>query len=473
MLILEWWKQLGKSRQIGFAAGAAAILGLIVVLSYFVFGEKYVPLLRDREMTDQGSVVAALEAGHAKYRVDAASGKLMVPEAAYEKARTLLQKQGLSAKPQNGFEVFDHSEFGMTDFAEKINYQRALEGEIARTVMGLEGIRYARVHLVLPDNSLFRKDKEPPKAVVTVDGEERKALTPEQIEGIQTLAASAVPGLAAGQVAILDHRGIELTDSASGGGREGFVQKRMRAKAITEGYLSEKIYRVLMPLFPGSQITVSVDADISLDRIVSSRDQVLSSRQGAGRSHSRTGQIKNVAGGDISRSATSFGAPAELDVGSQAGHVHDQVDQFPGEITRLSVAIVVPTADDAQIEQVQELVVATVGLDPTRGDLISVVPDAPVADGYRTEVVTNPQHDELIFPEKEPVDLLSLLVGNYAIAWVVGLLLIVIMICVLIISRLRKAELPAASSLNDEEREELLTQVRGWLRQADVKEEGA
>ena len=145
-----------------------------------------------------------------------------------------------------------------------------------------------------------------------------------------------------------------MTRSSGGDGREGFVQKRMRAKSIAESYLSEKIYRVLTPLFPGNTLTVSVDVDVSLDHVVSSRDQALPSKVVSRvksvpvRSASPEVKDEESDGEDEAPKPVVIPkSPARIETEYQIGHVHDQVDQFPGAITRLSVAIVVPEADDA------------------------------------------------------------------------------------------------------------------------------
>jgi flagellar M-ring protein FliF len=142
---------------------------------------------------------------------------VLVPADRLDDARVLIGGSDIPSKGAVGFELFNKSDMGLTDFAQKINYQRALQGELERTIMMAEGVERARVHLALPERSLFRTDRSVPKAAVEVVPASGRNLDAARVAGIQRLVSSAVPDLAAGDVAVLDGNGRVLSvDDAAG-----------------------------------------------------------------------------------------------------------------------------------------------------------------------------------------------------------------------------------------------------------------
>lgn len=156
-----------------------------------------------------------------------------------------------------GFELFNESDMGLTEFAQKINYQRALQGELARTIMDLDEIDTARVHLAIPDRAIFRNDKAVPKAAISIHAKPGKVVTSASVEGIQRLVASAVNELALSDVSILDESGRLISASPN---FDEFSVPEIAEKQAVEQYYRARIASALDSVLPGRRIKVSVRA---------------------------------------------------------------------------------------------------------------------------------------------------------------------------------------------------------------------
>ena len=163
----EFWNGLGRSARRGLVAGVVLILLLTALASSWLLRESYGVLFSGLSQNDMSGMAAELDRLKVPYRVGD-DGTLLVPEAAVGKTRLALINRDVPLHGAVGFEVFNSEEFGASDFVQKINYQRALQGELTRTIMSIDEVESARVHLALPEQGLFRKEQERAKASVTV-----------------------------------------------------------------------------------------------------------------------------------------------------------------------------------------------------------------------------------------------------------------------------------------------------------------
>src|SRR5262249_51636316 len=154
------------------------------------------------------------------YRLENDGTTILVDKSQVHALRLKLLGKSGTLKSAVGFEIFNNTDFGMTEFAQKINYQRALQGELARTIQSLDEVKNARVRLVLPESGLFKKSGQKPKASITLAIKEGRSLAPEQVVGIQRLVAAAVPEIEPSAVTIADQRGVTLTRAAGNEGEE-------------------------------------------------------------------------------------------------------------------------------------------------------------------------------------------------------------------------------------------------------------
>ncbi|WP_135212641.1 flagellar basal-body MS-ring/collar protein FliF [Vitreimonas flagellata] len=183
------------------------IVGALIAWYWFVLRQDYAPLYSDLRPTQAASIVAALEAEGVDYRVAGGGSEILAPAESIDQLRVELAGAGAPMAGVDGFELFNESDMGLTDFAQKIRYQRAIQGELARTIMMMQGVAEARVHVSIPERTLFRGERRSAEAAVSLLMRPGEDATPERIEGIQRLVAASVQDLAASDVVVLNARG--------------------------------------------------------------------------------------------------------------------------------------------------------------------------------------------------------------------------------------------------------------------------
>lgn len=238
-------------------AAVVAVLGMI----YFAFmlPPKAV-LYEDMREADAAEIVNVLEKQGIEYRLEDDGHRILVPRDEVSHARVLVAGSGIAMGGVVGFELFNETDMGLTEFAQKVNYQRALQGELARTIMSMDGIAFARVHLSLPERSMFRAAQTPPKAAVTLQTESGATIEPAWVLGIQQLVSAAVTNLPAREVAVLDHHGRLLSEvPVEGGEAAGPLDERSaleeffraRARSVTERLVPGLRFDIRVLAIPG------------------------------------------------------------------------------------------------------------------------------------------------------------------------------------------------------------------------------
>lgn len=190
----------------------AALLALLAGY-YFFLRQDYGILYTGLRPTDAAAVVAELDTSGITYELRDDGTTILVPEGRVGEARLAVAGSDAEVRGNVGFELFNQSDMGLTDFAQRINYQRALQGELARTIMMMGGIESARVHLAMPERALFRSDRSPPKAAVTITPRAGNIIDSGRVAGIQRLVAAAVPELTVSDVVVLDGTGRAISAS--------------------------------------------------------------------------------------------------------------------------------------------------------------------------------------------------------------------------------------------------------------------
>jgi len=202
----------GVRRQYVLLAGLFAAVLAVLALGYFLFlRPEYVVLAQDLRPADASAIVAELDKGGKPYRLRDGGTTILVPADQADATRVAMAGSSAAARGQIGFELFNKSDMGLTNFAQKINYQRALQGELVRTISEMDGVESARVHLALPEKTLFRGDRVEPKAAVTLTMKPGQTADPARVAGIQRLVAAAVPDLPEAKVVILDAAGRAIS----------------------------------------------------------------------------------------------------------------------------------------------------------------------------------------------------------------------------------------------------------------------
>ncbi|WP_448661560.1 flagellar basal-body MS-ring/collar protein FliF [Sphingomonas sp. CJ20] len=227
--------------QLYLLGGVFALVVALLAVGYFLFlRTEYAVLAQGLRPTDASAIVAELDKRGVAYRLRDGGATILVPEGQADATRVAIAGSDAAARGQIGFELFNKSDMGLTNFAQKINYQRALQGELVRTIMAMEGVDTARVHLALPEKALFRGDRVEPSAAVTVTMKPGQTADPARVSGIQQLVAAAVPDLPRPKVVVLDGGGHVISPTlatpADGGLGDGPPAEVAERKAVGDYY---------------------------------------------------------------------------------------------------------------------------------------------------------------------------------------------------------------------------------------------
>jgi len=259
--VLEKVRALPKPILLG---GAAALVAAIVAVAMWSSEPNYKVLFSNLDDRDGGAIVTALGTMNVPYRYNDTGTALLVPADRVYDARLQLASQGLPRGGSVGFELMDNARFGASQFAEQINYQRGLEGELARSIEAMHTVQHARVHLAMPRQSLFVRERQAPTASVLLNVYPGRSLSDAQVSAISWLVASSVPELTAENVSIVDQNG-RLLSAPLGEGR-GMDADQMRFVREMEQRTVERILTILNPLVGPGNVHAQASADVDFSR---------------------------------------------------------------------------------------------------------------------------------------------------------------------------------------------------------------
>lgn len=384
---MEFWQKLNKGKRIGFIAGLILIIGLTSAIGWWALRTEYGVLFSDLSGGDASAMVAELERMKTPYRLGDDGRTILVPQDMVYKTRLKLMGKELPLHGAVGFEVFNNADFGMTEFVQKVNYQRAISGELTRTIMSVEDIQSARVHLAVPEQGLFKKSHTKPKASVTLALKPGRTLAAEQIAGIQRLVAAAVPELQMNDVTVLDSRGVSLGKAANVDASVEMAQTQLDSKRSLEEYLQKKITPMLDNLFGVGVALATVDVVLNLDQNKITTEDVLPAK-GSTADGIPTGVIVRERQSNLGTLSLPASAAAASAMASSVGHdsgrgsseadyqVGRRVEQLavaPGGVRRMTVAVVIKKSlSESQIAHVRDTVSLALGINSQRGDAIVV-----------------------------------------------------------------------------------------------------
>jgi flagellar M-ring protein FliF len=400
---------------LGIGAGVAAALFALTMN----LGEPKALLYSNLDLKEASAITAALDQSGVKYEVKGDGSTIMVPRDRVASTRLMLSGKGLPTTGSVGYEIFDNSNtLGQTDFVQQLNRQRALEGELARTIMGLDGVTSARVHLVLPRRQLFEEAAEQPTAAVTigVGGREPDA---QKVKAVQNLIAGAVPNLPPDRVTVVDQHGRTLSggdDSFAGGAaeaRRNEVEQRIAktVKGLVEGVVGPGKARVNVTAdLDLAQVTVqeeTFDPDGQVVRSESTTEENARESQplGAGGVSASANIPGGVLDGEENQTSSASGS-TQTTTNYEISKTTRTEIRAPGQVKRVSVAVavdgVVAPGENGQpgaytprsaeeMQRIEQLVRAAVGFDADRGDQVTVVNVRfPTADAQGGVEAANP-----------------------------------------------------------------------------------
>jgi flagellar M-ring protein FliF len=468
-----FWENLSGASRAGLLMCVIFIVGVTIALGYWLMRTDYQVLFSELTPPDAAAMAGELDRLKVPYKLSEDGTSILVDKDQVHKTRMKMMGKELPLRGAVGFELFNNSDFGMTEFAQKINYQRALQGEITRTILSLNQIKDARVILVMPEQGLFKQAASKAKASITLTLRQGQNLRVEQVTGIQRLVSASVPGITTHEVTILDQNGIALSRNTGVEGEMDSGSGRLDLKKETENYLSRKAGEILERSFGPGEAIVSVDVVLNAERAqITTEDLVVPPGMGGQavtgvvvrerQTMRESGELKSVDGAAPQRAGNS-----QREVEYAVGRRVEQIVSHPGGIRKLqAVAVVRRTLDAAQQEQIRKVLAAAVGASFERGDSVvvhsldtGVAPDvgaAPEAQALPSPVASRLQDERAVHGKSDPV----------IESWLILAFLAALMVTVVAlptVSRRRRLGARAAKSLSEAQRQVALAKVQAWL----------
>ena len=394
---IEIWQQLPLNRKIGLGALlTAAITGLIFFFTWAQSPE-YSAAFTDLKTEDAAAIVNYLKENNISYEIDGDGSTIRVPTDQVHEVRLALASQGLPGEGSIGMEIFDNANLGMTDFLQQVNYQRALEGELARTISSLTAVNSARVHIVIPQPTLFSEEEEPTTASIVIDLESGQRLGQEQVQAISHLVSSAVEGLTPDNLTIVDMNGNVLADGSVSANTASMAlsSSQVDAQRNFERDMELRIESMLRNVLGPDKAVVRVTAKMNWDHVETETEHFFPGAEGGVLRSSRRisetyGGTDDTTGG-VPGTATNIpdAAPTfQTEITGTNGSGYQRFDlttnfevslstsrviSATGQVQQLSVSVMVDNITDTQtINAIEQATVAAAGINPARGDVLTV-----------------------------------------------------------------------------------------------------
>ncbi|MEW6048229.1 MAG: flagellar basal-body MS-ring/collar protein FliF, partial [Bacillota bacterium] len=262
------WRGMSRTARLATLGGAAALLVAIIVLGVQLGTPRYEPVFTGLQRDDLRAVVVALQDRRVDFRVDETQGAVYVPEGSVHEVRLGLAMEGLPKNSVVGFEILKETNLGLTDFERRLRYYWALQGELTRTIRSIQGVSDARVHIVIPERSLFISEQRPATASVLLSLQPGVSLSRAQVRGIVHLVANSVEGLDPANVTVVDTKGNVLSDlfaAEQGAGASNAAAERLQLKRTYERELERSLQATLEQVWGAGHVVVRVTADLTFD----------------------------------------------------------------------------------------------------------------------------------------------------------------------------------------------------------------
>ncbi|NJB69237.1 flagellar M-ring protein FliF [Desulfobaculum xiamenense] len=399
----SFWGRTTVSQRVLIAGLTVTVIVTFFLLIFWLNQPDYRVLYSRLYPEDASSVVQMLQKEGVKYKLGENGSTIMVPADQVYDLRLKVAGEGKIHGQGIGFEIFDEVKVGQTDFVQRINYQRALQGELARTISEFPQVERARVHLVLPQKTLFLEEKSEPSASVVIKLKQGEKLTPEEVNGIVNLVSMAVEGLSTERITVADTKGEiiyspkESSDSLS--------TTQLEQKNSVEHALELRIEEMLSPLYGPGRVIAKVNADLDFSRktthkeeydpesaVIRSEQRSEETQQGAANLQSGVAE-PNFRGDGPGGAVSNQQATRETRTTNyEINKIEQEIVSPIGELDRLTVAVIVDGVytdvldadgkttgefsfaprDAQELARIRQLVSNAVGLDEVRGDTIEV-----------------------------------------------------------------------------------------------------
>ena len=391
--VSDKWSSLTTAKR-----SAAVVIGLAVIFAATLLfrgvGQvQYAPLFTQLNPSDASAVVEKLKEAGVTYKLGDQGGSVLVPEQRVYELRLQMASEGILPTEGPGFELFDDNKLGMTDFERNLNFQRALQEELRRTISAMEEVEQVRVHLVLPERSVFIEDQSDASASVVIKLKPLAKMTPEQVRSVMVLVAYSVENLKPENVQVIEMSGRILSDDIAVAGGQSAIAGQLEQQEMKKQFeknLEDRVEKMLQRIFGPGKAVAMVTADLDFDQ-----------RQITRTNYGKDGTVKNeqlVKEETNSQTNSSGGVPGmdsnistypEIDTGNnnlnesskesttrqyEIDQEEETVINAPGAVKRLSTAVTVDgPLTEPQVAQIKELVTAAIGYYPDRGDQVTVM----------------------------------------------------------------------------------------------------
>lgn len=445
------WQALSITHKVSLVMLVIGLLLAFYYLSQFARQMNYTTLFAQLDPREAGAIVEQLDGMGIPHMLSEGGTTIQVPRNRVDEARIHLATAGALGIDGAGWELFDRTKLGITEFEQQINYQRALQEELRRTIVRLNEVEAARVHLVMPERSVFVDEQVHPSASIALKLRPASGLDSSQVRGIVALVVGSVEGLESKNVQVIDMRGRLLNEDGHQDPVTGVALTHQEIKRGYERELEQRVQNMLQRVVGPERVVAMVTADLDFSRQESvsttphgepqivSEQTIREEREGTAPG-GVPGVDANIEGpatyplAGMTQSETYF--REERITNYQVGTLQQTLVQPPGELRRLSASVVVDgDVTPGQAEQIQNLVTTALGLDPDRGDQILVVPMA-FDTTYQEQLEAELARTEAAAVEKERQQLIL----YAAAAGALLLLLLTVAVIGLIVARRRRAE---------------------------------
>ena len=394
----ELWNGIGLNQKINIILCFIVIAIVVSVALFYTSQPSYAVLFSSLEIGDAGKITAKLQDMNVPYKVTNSGKDILVPADKRYQIRLDIASEGLPSGGTVGFEIFDKQNLGMTEYVQKINFYRAVQGELARTISQMDEINSARVHIVFPEERFFSEQKSVPSASVTLSLKSPGALSNKQIYAIKHLISSSVENLSPSSITIVDTHGNLLSKDEGGSPDAVLSDRQMEMQKAVEDYLVSKSQAMLDKVLGRNMAVVRISASLNFERITQTQERydpeaVVAAEVKSEETTTDTSGEAAPAGVEANINATSSTKAASASSGNKSvtktqyeiGKVVEHVVKEVGNIKKLSVAIFVrqvTTASkdgkqtivpaDSDIEGYGSVVREAVGFDEKRGDKLQI-----------------------------------------------------------------------------------------------------
>ena len=384
-------KQKASKAMAGFSTGQKVVTGIAVIglvggfmmFSSWAGKPSYSPLFTNLQPSDAAAITQKLTSNKVAYKLADGGSTVMVPQSVLYQQRMELSASGLPAGGNDGYKLLDKQGITTSEFRQRVDYQRALEGELAKTIGAIDGVSAATVHLVIPKDDVFAADDHKASASVLVQNIPGKTMSPEQVQAVVHLVSSSVEALDPSAVTVADGKGNVLNAPGDDGMLAAAGDARTQQRFTFENSMAKSLQDMLSQVLGQNHAVVKVTADLDFNQVSTTTETYddkpapVVSESTSKENFTGTGTPPNTTGltGNTTGTATTNNNYTKDDAQRTmaVGKVTSEVKQAPGTVKRLSIAVALDSgaknADKAQIEQ---LVSAAAGINAQRGDTVAV-----------------------------------------------------------------------------------------------------